>query len=225
MAFGTEIQFASVHTEGIRLLQSVDIRYAESLGYRIKLLGLARRTAAGVELRVHPTLVPATCLLAQVEGSQNAVMVQSDAVGATLYVGAGAGSEPTASAVIADLIDVARETQTLGQRVTPPLAFGRIDALPAVPMSEIETAFYLRFSVSDRPGVVADLTRVLAENGISLKAMLQKPSPDEDGAIVDVIMLTHPVKEAAVQAALRVLEDVPAVHQPVVRLHLETLGG
>jgi len=222
MAFGTAIQFEKVHTEGIRQLQSVDIRYAESLGYRVKLLGLTRRTPHGIELRVHPALVPATCLLAQVDGAKNAVMVQGDAVGPTLYVGAGAGSEPTASAVVADLIDVARETQALAQRVTPPLAFGVQTALPVLPISEVETSFYLRFPVTDRSGVVAELTRILAEHHISLSAMLQKPV-QEAGGLVDVIMLTHRVKESAVQAALRVIEDLPSVHQPVIRLHVETL--
>lgn len=222
MAFGTNIQFDKVHTEGIRQLQSVDIGYAELMGYRVKLLGLTRLTAQGIELRVHPSLVPASCLLAQVDGAQNAVMVKGDAVGPTLYVGAGAGSEPTASSIVADLIDVAREIRNPGLGATPPLAFGSLNNHPILPISEVETSFYLRFPVTDRPGVVADLTRILAEHAISLSAMLQKPGQDTE-SVVDIIMLTHRVKESAVQAALRVINDLPAVHQPVVRLHVETL--
>jgi homoserine dehydrogenase len=222
MAFGSPIQFDHVHTEGIRSLQSRDIRYAESLGYRVKVLGLTRRTAQGIELRVHPALIPNHCLLAHVDGAQNAVMVQSDAVGSTLYVGAGAGAEPTASAVIADLIDLVHHTSG-GTQTIPPMAFTHPIQYPLVPFSETESLFYLRFPVTDRAGVVAELTQILAQHAISLKAMLQQPARDQS-TIVDIIMLTHPVKESAIQNALRVIQDLPTVHQPVIRLHVETLG-
>ncbi|MES2207844.1 MAG: homoserine dehydrogenase [Pseudomonadota bacterium] len=226
MAFGSPIQFDKIHTEGIRALQSVDIRYAESLGYRVKLLGLTRRTPKGIELRVHPALVPANCLLAQVDGAKNAILVQGDAVGPTLYVGAGAGAEPTASAVVADIIDIGRYLSEAPHKAptAAPLAFNEQKEVAVLPMSEVETSFYLRFPVTDRPGVVAELSRILAEHNVSLSALLQKPG-QESGGIVDIIVLTHCVKESAVHAALAEIEDLAAVHQPVIRLHVETLGG
>jgi len=176
IAFGVPMQFDATHVEGISNLQAVDIRYAEELGYRIKLLGITKRTVDGIELRTHPTLIPAKRLIANVEGAMNAVLVQGDAVGATLYSGKGAGSEPTASAVIADLVDITRLATADPEHRVPHMAFqpGSISNLPILPMSEIVTSYYLRMHVEDRPGVLADVTRILADLSISIDAMLQK---------------------------------------------------
>ncbi|MEB0165412.1 homoserine dehydrogenase, partial [Glaciimonas sp. CA11.2] len=176
IAFGIPVQFNKAHVEGITKLQATDIRYAEQLGYRIKLLGITKRTAAGIELRVHPTLVPASRLIANVEGAMNAVLVRGDAVGETLYYGKGAGSEPTASAVIADLVDITRLATADPEHRVPHLAF-QPDAMTDIeilPMAEITTSYYLRMRVTDQPGVIADVTRILADSLISISAMLQK---------------------------------------------------
>ncbi|MDO8298964.1 homoserine dehydrogenase [Lacisediminimonas sp.] len=225
IAFGTPVQFDKAYVEGIDALDAVDIAYAEQLGYRIKLLGITRRTDRGIELRVHPTLIPARRLLANVEGAMNAVLVQGDAVGATLYYGKGAGSEPTASAVIADLVDIARlASADPGHRV-PYLAF-QPDAMadtPILPMSEITTSYYLRLKVADQVGVLADLTRILADAGISIDAMLQK-EPAEGETQADIILLTHQTQEKHIDAAIARMEALSAVSGKVTRIRLEQLS-
>ncbi|MBI1891759.1 MAG: homoserine dehydrogenase [Burkholderiales bacterium] len=225
IAFGVPVQFDKAHVEGITKLQAVDIKYAEQLGYRIKLLGITKRTPKGIELRVHPTLIPAKRLIANVEGAMNAVLVQGDAVGATLYYGKGAGSEPTASAVIADLVDITRlATADPGHRV-PHLAF-QPDAMsdtPILPMAEITTSYYLRMNVSDQPGVLADVTRILAEHSISIDAMLQK-EPGEGETRADIIMLTHQTQEKNVQAAIAKIEGLPTVMGSITKIRLEELS-
>jgi homoserine dehydrogenase len=225
IAFGVPMQFSKAYTEGISKLTREDIRYAEQLGYRIKLLGITKRTPKGIELRVHPTLVPARRLIANVEGVMNAVLVKGDAVGATLYYGAGAGAEPTASAVVADLVDVTRmETADPKHRV-PHLAFqpDRLSDTPIVPMEEVETAYYLRLRVQDRPGVLADVTRILADHHISIDAMMQK-EPEEGEDQADIIMLTHLTVEKHVNAAIAAIEALPTILNKVTRIRLEELG-
>ena len=225
LAFGIPMQFESAHIEGISKLEADDIKYAEQLGYRIKLLGITRWTPEGVELRVHPTLIPARRLIANVEGAMNAVLVQGDAVGATLHYGKGAGAEPTASAVIADLVDVARVLDADPEHRVPYLAF-QPDAVvntPILPISEVETSYYLRLRVEDKPGVLADITRILADNGISIDAMVQR-EPDEGEEQTDIIILTHLVREKAVDAAIAKIESLPVVKRKVIRLRLENLG-
>jgi len=196
IAFGIPMQFDKAHVEGITKLSAVDIRYAEQLGYRIKLLGITKKTADGVELRVHPTLIPAKRLIANVEGAMNAVQVQGDAVGTTLYYGKGAGAEPTASAVIADLVDVSRLMSADPEHRVPHLAFqpGSVVNTTIMPMGEVTTSYYLRLRVADVAGVLADITRVLADNGISIDAMLQREASDGENQ-TDLIMLTHETKE------------------------------
>ena len=225
IAFGVPMQFGAAYHEGIAKLTREDIRYAEELGYRIKLLGIARRKAAGYELRVHPTLVPSRRLIANVEGAMNAVLVKGDAVGATLYYGAGAGAAPTASAVFAELVDVTRtHTADPGHRV-PHLAFqpDRISDLPVLPIGEVETSYYLRMRVDDRPGVLADITRILADRDISIDAMIQKePSEGEDQT--DIILLTHRSIEKRVVDAIARIEALPTVRGAVVRIRLEDLS-
>ena len=225
LAFGIPMQFESAHIEGISKLEADDIKYAEQLGYRIKLLGITRWTPEGVELRVHPTLIPARRLIANVEGAMNAVLVQGDAVGATLHYGKGAGAEPTASAVIADLVDVARVLDADPEHRVPYLAF-QPDAVvntPILPISEVETSYYLRLRVEDKPGVLADISRILADNGISIDAMVQR-EPDEGEEQTDIIILTHLVREKAVDAAIAKIESLPVVKRKVIRLRLENLG-
>jgi len=224
LAFGVPMQFAKVYTEGISRLTQADLGYAEELGYRIKLLGITRRAARGIELRVHPTLVPARRLIANVEGVMNAILVKGDAVGATLYYGAGAGSRPTASAVVADLLDVTRLiTADPGHRV-PHLAFqpDQLSATPILPMGEVETCCYLRMRVLDKPGVLARITRILADSRISIDAMVQK-EPGEGEQRVDIVMLTHLALEKNVDAAMRRIERLPTVLGKVTRIRLETL--
>jgi len=224
LAFGIPIQFSKAYTEGISKLTKEDIAYAEDLGYRIKLLGLTRRTADGIELRVHPTLIPKRRLIANVEGVMNAVLVKGDAVGPTLYYGAGAGAEPTASAVVADLVDVTRTLTADPEHRVPHLAFqpDRLAATPILPMEEVETSYYLRLRVYDRPGVLADITRILADNHISIDAMLQKePQAGEDQ--VDIIMLTHLTKEKNVNAAMAKIEALATVAGKIMRIRLEEL--
>ena len=225
IAFGVPMQFEKCYTEGISKLTREDIRYAEELGYRIKLLGITRRTAAGIELRVHPTLIPARRLIANVEGVMNAVLVKGDAVGATLYYGAGAGAEPTASAVIADLVDVTRMHTADPEHRVPHLAFqpDQLSDTPFLPMAEVETGYYLRMRVDDKPGVLADITRILADRDISIDAMIQK-EPSEGEAQTDIILLTHRTREKNVVAALGAIESLPTVAGPVIRIRLEELN-
>jgi len=225
IAFGVPMRFEGAYHEGITKLTREDIRYAEELGYRIKLLGITRRTAAGIELRVHPTLIPAKRLIANVEGVMNAVLVKGDAVGATMYYGAGAGAEPTASAVIADLVDVTRmHTADTGHRV-PHLAFqpDQLSDLPFLPMGEVETSYYLRMRVLDKPGVLADITRILADREISIDAMIQKEPPEGEEQ-TDIILLTHKCIEKQVIAAISGIEALATVKGKVVRIRLEALN-
>jgi homoserine dehydrogenase len=197
------MQFPAVYTEGISKLTREDIQYAEELGYRIKLLGIAKRKTSGIELRVHPTLIPTKRLIANVEGVMNAILVKGDAVGQTMFYGAGAGAEPTASAVVADLIDVARTMTVDPEHRVPHLAFqpDQLSDVAILPMGEVETSYYLRLRVHDKPGVLADITRILADLGISIDAMVQK-EPHEGEAHADIIMLTHRTLEKHVNAAI-----------------------
>ena len=225
IAFGIPMQLGAAYTEGIAKLTREDIRYAESLGYRIKLLGITKRTPAGIELRVHPTLVPARRLIANVEGVMNAILVKGDAVGATMYYGAGAGADPTASAVVADLVDVTRlHTADPGHRV-PHLAFqpDRLADTRILPMGEVVTSYYLRMRVLDQPGVLADITRILADRTISIDAMIQR-EPGEGEEQVDIIMLTHETREKNLDAAIAAIEALPVVTGSVTRIRLEELG-
>ncbi|TCS36046.1 homoserine dehydrogenase [Paucimonas lemoignei] len=225
IAFGIPVQFNKAHVEGITKLEAIDIKYAEQLGYRIKLLGIARRTPMGVELRVHPTLIPAKRLIANVEGAMNAVVVQGDAVGPTLYYGKGAGSEPTASAVIADLVDIARLATADPENRVPHLAFqpDAMSDLPILPIEEVTTSYYLRLNVADRPGVLADITRILADAGISIDAMLQK-EPAEGETRADIILLTHQTQEKNILAATARIEALQTVAPGITRLRLEELS-
>ncbi|BDT60337.1 homoserine dehydrogenase [Massilia varians] len=228
IAFGIPVQFDKAYIEGISQLQARDISYAEQLGYRIKLLGITRRThtesGEGIELRVHPTLIPAGRLIANVEGAMNAVLVQADAVGASLYYGKGAGSEPTASAVIADLVDVTRLATVDPYCRVPHLAFqpNEMTDVAIVPMAEITTSYYLRVYVKDQLGVMADLTRILADAGISIDAVLQKEPGDQVN--LDIILLTHQTREKNIIAAIEKIEKLPAVIGKVTRIRLETLA-
>ncbi len=224
LAFGVPVQFERAHVQGIRDLEIADIRYAEQLGYRIKLLGITRRSEEGIELRVHPTLIPAARLVANVEGAMNAVVVQGDAVGPTLFYGKGAGAEATASSVIADLVDITRlHTADPGHRV-PHLAFqpGALADTPILPMSQVRTAYYLRIHVRDEAGVLAEITRILAEHGMSIDALLQRPSGESD-AHTDVIVLTHQTLERRMDEALQRIQALDSVLAPVVRLRKEEL--
>ncbi|MSQ63678.1 MAG: homoserine dehydrogenase [Betaproteobacteria bacterium] len=224
LAFGIPMQFPKAYTEGISKLTQEDIRYAEELGYRIKLLGITKRTGKGIELRVHPTLIPTRRLIANVEGVMNAILVKGDAVGPTMFYGAGAGAMPTASAVVADLVDVTRLiTADPGQRV-PHLAFqsDRLAGDPILPIGAVETSYYLRMRVRDRPGVLADVTRILADSKISIDAMVQK-EPSEGESRVDIVMLTHRAIEKNVNAAMAKIEKLPTVLGKVTRIRLEEL--
>jgi homoserine dehydrogenase len=224
IAFGIPMQFDKAYTEGIGKLTAADIKYAEGLGYRIKLLGIARRATAGIELRVHPTLVPARRILANVEGVMNAVLVKGDAVGHTLFYGRGAGAEATASAVVADLVDVTRMATADPEHRVPHLAFqpDRLSDTPILPMEDVETAYYLRLRALDRPGVLADVTRVCADRAISIDAIFQKEAGEGEEQ-VDVVILTHVAKERDVNAAIRAIEALPTIPVPVVRIRLEEL--
>ena len=225
IGFGIPMQFEKAHIEGISKLEAVDIRYAEEMGYRIKLLGISRRARNGIELRVHPTLIPSKRLIANVEGVMNAILVKGDAVGPTLYYGAGAGAEPTASAVIADLIDVARMLTADPDHRVPHLAFqpDQLSDFPILPMGEVETAYYLRMRVLDQPGVLADITRIMADQTISIDAMLQK-EPGEGEDQTDIILLTHITQEKNADIATARIEALPTVRGKVVRLRLEQLN-
>lgn len=229
IAFGTPVQFERAHIEGITQLQAADIRHAEQLGYRIKLLGITKRREHGLELRVHPTLIPATRLIANVEGAMNAVLVHGDAVGPTLYYGKGAGAEPTASAVIADVVDVTRLLTADPDHRVPHLAFqpDALSDMPVLPIDQVQTAFYLRLRVADEAGVLANITRILADRGISIDAVLQRPDRTEaaDGSQpTDLIILTHDTIEGEMNAALTQMQALPTVLAPIVRLRKEELA-
>ncbi|MBI3560489.1 MAG: homoserine dehydrogenase [Gammaproteobacteria bacterium] len=225
IAFGIPLQFDAMYTEGISKITRDDVAYAEELGYRIKLLGITKRLEQGIELRVHPTMIPARRLIANVDGVMNAVLVSGDAVGPTLYYGAGAGAEPTASAVVADLVDVVRALTSDPENRVPHLAF-QADALSDVailPISEVMTAYYLRLQALDKPGVLADVTRILADQQISIEAIIQKePSPSMQS--VSVIILTHQVKEQRMNEAIKRIEALQSIRAAVTRIRVESLG-
>lgn len=224
IAFGIPLQFSKVYTEGIARITRDDVVYAGELGYRIKHLGIARRTGEGIELRVHPTLIPHRRLIANVDGVMNAVLVRGDAVGPTLYYGPGAGADPTASAVVADLVDVVRALTSDPENRVPHLAFqpDALSNLPILPMDRVETAYYLRLCALDEPGVLADVTRILGDLGISIEAMIQK-EPPEGVSDVLIILLTHPVVEAQMNAAIQQIEALSSIRAEVVRIRLESL--
>lgn len=226
IAFGIPLQFDQVYVEGIRHITRDDVAYATKLGYRIKHLGIARRDDSGVQLRVHPTLVPQRHLLANVNGVMNAVLVKGDAVGQSLFYGAGAGAEPTASAVVADIIDVTRTLTTDPDNRVPHLAFqpDALTQLPVQPMAEVETACYLRLQALDRPGVLADITRILADCGISIEALLQKEAPPS-ASIIPIILLVNRVREQRMNEAIAAIEDLDSILAPVVRIRLEYLDS
>ena len=225
IAFGIPMQFDKAHVEGITKLSAIDIKYAEQLGYRIKLLGITKKTKDGIELRVHPTLIPTKRLIANVEGAMNAVQVMGDAVGTTLYYGKGAGAEPTASAVIADLVDVARLQTADPEHRVPHLAFqpGSMVNTTIMPMGEITTSYYLRLRVADVTGVLADITRILADNSISIDAMLQREAGDGENQ-TDLIMLTHETKGNNILAAIAKVEALKTVEGSVTKIRLENLS-
>jgi len=225
IAFGIPLQFDKAYTEGISQVSQEDVQYAAELGYIIKHLGISKKTEQGVELRVHPTLIPHRRLIANVDGVMNAVLVKGDAVGPTLYYGAGAGSEATASAVVADIVDVVRAITTDPENRVPHLAF-QADAIvdtPILPISEVVTSYYLRIHTDDEPGVLADITRILAEQGISIEAILQKEPEDHNG-IVPVIMLTQAVAEKNMDMAITHIEALKTVKDSVMRIRMESLG-
>jgi homoserine dehydrogenase len=225
IAFGVPVQFDRAYIEGITALQAADIRYAEQLGYRIKLLGITKRRPQGIELRVHPTLIPATRLIANVEGAMNAVVVQGDAVGTTLYYGKGAGAEPTASAVIADLVDITRLHTADPDHRVPHLAFqpGALQDTPILGIDEVVTAFYLRLQVADQTGVLARITGILADHEISIDAVLQRASGQGERQ-TDLIILTHETVEGRMNAALAQMQALPTVLAPIVRIRKEELN-
>lgn len=225
IAFGMPMKFEQAYTEGISKLEQIDIRYAEELGYRVKLLGITKRTDAGVELRVHPTLIPEKRLIANVNGAMNAVVVKGDAVGPTLYYGAGAGAEPTASAVVADLMDVARLRNASAEQRVPYLAFqpNSVADLPILPITDVSSAYYLRLRASDKPGVLAGVTKILADRDISIDAMLQK-EPDDNVTEADIVILTHITVEKNMNAGIAEIEAHPAIVGKVVKLRMEELG-
>ena len=218
------MQFDAVHTEGISTIDSQDVAYAEELGYRIKHLGVTTETPAGIEIRVHPTLIPERRLIANVNGVMNAVLVQSDAVGSTLYYGPGAGAEPTGSSVVADLVDVVRTFTTDPENRVPHLAFqpDLLSDKPVLASDQFECAFYLRLLAEDRAGVMADVTRILAEQQISIESLLQKDPIDDQNA-VPVVLLTHRVKEASMNTAIEKIEKLDSIRAPVARIRVESL--
>ena len=225
IAFGIPLQFDKAYTEGITKLTAADVNYAEALGYRIKHLGVARKTARGIELRVHPTLIPAERLIANVNGVMNAVMVNGDAVGSTLYFGPGAGMEPTASAVVADLVDIARTLDSTPEQQVAALAF-QADALsdePVLPIEQCETAYYLRIQAQDHPGVLAQVGSILSERGINIESIMQKEAEEQDG-LIPIILLTHQVQEAQINDAIVALEALDSVNEPIVRIRVEQLN-
>ena len=224
-AFGVPLQFPKVYTEGISQITKTDINIAEELGYRIKHLGIARRTEAGIEMRVHPTLIPESRLIANVHGVMNAVQVMGDAVGSTLYYGAGAGAEATASAVVADIVDLARMLSAEPAHWVPYLAFqpDAISDIPILPMEEVVTPYYLRLQVIDLPGVLAQITRILADADISIEAVVQK-SVSADGSYVPLVLLTHLVQEGKMNQALAAMEGLTTVKGSIVRIRKEALA-
>ena len=233
IAFGIPVQFDKAYVEGITKLGAADIKYAEQLGDRIKLLGITKRAEKGIELRVHPSLVPSKRLIANVEGAMNAVVVQGDAVGTTLYYGKGAGSEPTASAVIADLVDIARLHTADPEHRVPHLAFqpntltDAMDALPVLPMSEVVTSYYLRLRVADQAGVLAKVTGILADAGISIDAVLQREADEvggEGSTQTDLIILTHDTREGTMDGAIAQMQALPTVLAPITRIRKEELN-
>jgi homoserine dehydrogenase len=229
IAFGIPMQFDKAYVEGITKLQAADINYAEQLGYRIKLLGVTKRrddlAGGGIELRVHPTLVPAKRLIANVEGAMNAVVVHGDAVGSTLYYGKGAGSEPTASAVVADLVDVTRLHTADPDHRVPHLAFqpDALDNAPVLAIEDVVTSFYLRLRVADQTGVLARITGILAEHDISIDAVLQREAGDDETQ-TDLIILTHETREGRMNEALSKMQALPTVLAPIVRIRKEELN-
>jgi homoserine dehydrogenase len=225
IAFGMPMKFEEAYTEGITKLQQTDIKYAEELGYRVKLLGITKRTDKGVELRVHPTLISEKRLIANVNGAMNAVVVNGDAVGPTLYYGAGAGAEPTASAVVADLMDVARLSGATQEQRVPYLAFqpNSVADLKVLPIAEIASAYYLRLRASDKPGVLAGVTKILADRNISIDAMLQK-EPDDTETEADIVILTHVTIEKNMDAGIAAIEALPSIVGKLVKIRMEELG-
>jgi homoserine dehydrogenase len=225
IAFGMPLQFDKTYTEGITKIEKQDVLYAEELGYRIKHVGISRKVKNGIEQRVHPTLIPERRLIANVDGVMNAVLVKSDAVGPTLYYGAGAGSEPTASAVVADIVDVVRALTTDPENRVPHLAF-QPDALSDInilPIEETETAYYLRMHAIDKPGVVADVTKILGDSDISIEAILQK-EPEKNESCIPVIFLTQCIKEKEMNGAIAKIEKLDAIDGEVMRIRMETFG-
>lgn len=225
IAFGMPMQFDQAYTEGITKLTIKDIKYAEELGYRVKLLGISKKTEAGVELRVHPTLIPEKRLVANVNGAMNAVVVKGDAVGPTLYYGAGAGAEPTASAVVADLVDIARLTNANAEQRVPYLGF-QLDqqaSINVLPISEVSSAYYLRMRAMDKPGVLAEVTKILGDRDISIDAMMQK-EPQEGESEADIVILTHVTMERNMDAAIEAIQALSAIAGHVTKIRMEELG-
>ena len=225
IAFGMPMQFEKAYTEGITKLTIKDIKYAEELGYRVKLLGISKKTEAGVELRVHPTLIPEKRLVANVNGAMNAVVVKGDAVGPTLYYGAGAGAEPTASAVVADLVDIARLTNASAEQRVPYLGF-QLDqqaTLNVLPIGEVSSAYYLRMRAMDKPGVLAEVTKILGDRDISIDAMMQK-EPQEGESEADIVILTHVTMERNMDAAIQAIQALSAIAGQVTKIRMEELG-
>ncbi|HDY84597.1 hypothetical protein LCGC14_1372780, partial [marine sediment metagenome] len=225
IAFGIPLQFEKCYTEGISKILQDDVKNAGELGYRIKHLGMAKKTPEGIELRVHPTLIPHRRLIANVDGVMNAIVVNGDAVGSTLYYGAGAGSDATASAVVADIIDVVRALTSDPENRVPHLAFkpDSLDNTPILPMSQVTTSYYLRIATEDKLGVLADITRILSVNGVSIEAIVQK-EPEQQGGMVPLIMLTHEVSEQNMDAAIAQIEALSTVKDSVMRIRMESLG-
>jgi homoserine dehydrogenase len=220
------MQFDKVYTEGITKLESKDIRYAEELGYRVKLLGITKQTDKGIEIRVHPTLIPEKLLIANVNGAMNAVVVKGDAVGPTLYYGAGAGAEPTGSSVIADLVDVARMQNAGHAERVPYLAYhdtSSTENTAILPIEEISSAYYLRLRASDKPGVLAEVTKILGDRQISIDAMMQK-EPQDSETEADIVILTHITVEKNMNAAIQAIEALPAIVGAIVKLRMEELN-
>lgn len=227
VAYGIPLQFDKTFTEGISQIEIDDINYAQQFGYRIKHLGISRRTAQGIELRVHPTLIPERCPIANIDGVMNGVLIHANAVGPTLYSGAGAGGNATASAVIADLVDVARSLDVSAANRMPPLGFQStaMSDAPVLAMDEVETAYYLRLTAEDHPGVLADITRILSSRGISIEALLQKEVSDPAHDLVPIVLLTQRIKEKEMNAAIAEIEALDSIASKVVRIRLERLDA
>jgi homoserine dehydrogenase len=225
IAFGIPLQFEKTYTEGIGKIEQQDVVYAAELGYRIKHLGITRKTEKGIEMRVHPTLIPHRRLIANVDGVMNAVLVKGDAVGPTLYYGAGAGSEPTASAVIADVVDVVRALTSDPENRVPHLAFqpNELSDISVLPMDEVVTAYYLRMQAIDRPGVLAEVTAILGDSGISIEAILQK-EPEAGATHVPIIFLTQSIQEKNMNAAIQRIEELESIDGEITKIRMETLG-